>query len=70
LYTRPITLFLYETMNKRTRGSRPIEAFQFNQRDNSPLAPRAIKPIEDNIERTPEYISFMKSLEEFHKSHG
>ncbi|EXX73343.1 hypothetical protein RirG_061180 [Rhizophagus irregularis DAOM 197198w] len=57
-------------MNKRTRGNRPIEAFQFNQRDNSPLAPRAIKPIEDNIERTPEYLSFMKSLEDFHKSHG
>ena len=57
-------------MNKRTRGIRPIDTYHFSQRDNSPLAPRVIKPIEDNIERTPEYNAFMKSLEEFHKTHG
>ncbi|CAG8682552.1 15901_t:CDS:2 [Funneliformis caledonium] len=54
-------------MNKRSRGNRTIEAYQFSQRD---IAPRGIKPIEDHIERTPEYNAFMKNLEEFHKSHG
>ncbi|RIA93076.1 hypothetical protein C1645_763405 [Glomus cerebriforme] len=57
-------------MNRRTRGNKPIDAYNYSQRDHSHLAPRVIKPIEDNIERTPEYNSFMKSLEEFHKSHG
>ncbi|CAG8459761.1 2054_t:CDS:2 [Ambispora leptoticha] len=28
------------------------------------------KPPEDMIERTPEYLSFMEDLEEFHRSHG
>ncbi|CAJ0766098.1 10114_t:CDS:2 [Entrophospora sp. SA101] len=36
----------------------------------SNLTPRSMKSVEDTIDRTPEYISFIKSLEEFHKNHG
>ena len=66
--TRNYTII--RAMNKRTRGNRPIDTYHFAQRDTSSLAPRVIKPIEDNIERSHEYNVFMKSLEDFHKSHG
>ncbi|CAG8648287.1 10044_t:CDS:2, partial [Racocetra fulgida] len=52
-------------------GGRPNENFVNLQRDiRLPGTPRPIKPVEDNIDRTPEYKAFMKSLEEFHRAHG
>ncbi|CAG8797439.1 7306_t:CDS:2 [Gigaspora margarita] len=58
-------------MSRRPRGSRANENFVNLQRDiRLPGTPRPIKPVEDNIDRTPEYKAFMKSLEEFHRAHG
>ncbi|CAI2176245.1 5221_t:CDS:2, partial [Funneliformis geosporum] len=51
------------------KGNRSIETYQLSQRD---IAPRCIKPIGDILNELPEpeYNAFMKSLVEFHKSHG